>query len=290
MRDSARGCRPACSPRRAAPSGASRAARLSSPSRRQRRFEDLADGLARIERGDRILEDILDHSASARGSRRARSPTSCPPLRIVPRGRPFEPDQHAGQGRLAGARFPDDAQGLAVSDVEGHVLTRLHLGQCGRTGAPPPKVWSRLVISISSGAAHRRPPSLRPRADGCSAPRGSRAIEVERDVALAAVGLRARAARRRRRSPPAGRRPPAAGPRWRRAAAPARRGSGTQAISCACRHAPAIASTCVVVPASTIRPAYITATLSQIAAHDAEIMGDEQDGRPAFLAAGIRAA
>ena len=92
----------------------------------QRFADDRADGHARVERGERVLEDDL-HVAAQRAQRAAgeRRDDRCPRTRSRP-GRLDQPQDAASGGRFAAAGFADEAQRLARGDLEADAVDRVH--------------------------------------------------------------------------------------------------------------------------------------------------------------------
>ena len=94
----------------------------------ERRTDDLADRLARVQRRVGILEDHL-HLAPQRSQLARRQLGDVAPVETDRAGgRVEEPQDQPGGRRLAAAGLPDDAQGLAPADVQGNVLDGVHLG------------------------------------------------------------------------------------------------------------------------------------------------------------------
>ncbi len=93
----------------------------------QRRREDLAHALARVQRRLRVLEDHL-HVAAHGGHPSTRSlgdVLAAEPHRSA--GRRLQPREAADQGRLSAAGLADDPEGLALVQRERHVGDRVHL-------------------------------------------------------------------------------------------------------------------------------------------------------------------
>src|SRR5690606_14643948 len=90
----------------------------------ERRLEDRADGLARVQRRERVLEDHLDRTAKCLRALRSRielaafedDPTG---------GRPIQARDHASGGRLAAARLADEAERLAARNLEADAVDGL---------------------------------------------------------------------------------------------------------------------------------------------------------------------
>src|SRR5258708_34983766 len=120
-------------------------------------LDDLAaDGIERIEAGQRILEDGADPGAAYFAHLLVGQVVDAPS---------FEPDLARGDAagwleqaddgvagqRLAGARFADDAQNLAGGDVERHVVD-------GEQGAAPRRELDAQVLDLekrrSGGCRH----------------------------------------------------------------------------------------------------------------------------------------
>ena len=133
-----------------------RAARLAVPDalHGERQRDDGGERLARIERGIGILEHRLDACAPARGGRCAS--TSSPARRIVPRSAASRPSSILRQRRLAGAGFADDAEHLALGDVEVDVGDGVQRAACAerprltRKLCETPRASSRAVIDHAS--------------------------------------------------------------------------------------------------------------------------------------------
>src|SRR5690606_9441992 len=84
--------------------------------------DDLADLLARIQRGVGILEDHLDvpplgaQRLALEAGEIERAEADVAAVAVE------QADETAADGRLTGAALADQAQGLATPDLEGHVL------------------------------------------------------------------------------------------------------------------------------------------------------------------------
>ncbi|MCY1302372.1 hypothetical protein D9M70_520230 [compost metagenome] len=130
-----------------------RRAQLVNPHRIHQR---LLDRHARVERGERILEDHLGFAAKSRedGARRADQLGSIE----ADRARPWSIELHdrAGNRRLAATGFTDQRQGFARKDIEGDVLHRMH--PAGDVAEQP-----RLQVEARDQVAHRdeRAPGIR---------------------------------------------------------------------------------------------------------------------------------
>ena len=90
----------------------------------ERLGDDLPRGHPGVERGEGVLEDHLDVAAIAMAlPRRHREQVLAAPERLPP-GPGHRADERPGQGRLARAALPDDAEGLARPEVEAHPANR----------------------------------------------------------------------------------------------------------------------------------------------------------------------
>jgi hypothetical protein len=97
----------------------------------ERRQQRGADRMARVERGARVLEDHL-HAATHRPQLTAAEPRDVAALeQHAAAARAQQAKDDAQQGRLPRARFADDAERLARSDLQ------VDLVHCTRLGAAP---------------------------------------------------------------------------------------------------------------------------------------------------------
>ena len=92
----------------------------------QRLADDLHDPLARVERGERVLEHHLHLPAE-----RLELPAACrcdvvAAERDAPAGGIDQAHDRAGQRRLAAARLAHQADGLPLGDVQRHVVHGVH--------------------------------------------------------------------------------------------------------------------------------------------------------------------
>ena len=90
----------------------------------QRLADDVADRHARVERGVRILKDDLHLFAQRTQFRPAQRGDVAAVERDAAGGRVGEPQDARARGRLARARFADQAQRLAATDVEVDAVDR----------------------------------------------------------------------------------------------------------------------------------------------------------------------
>ena len=93
----------------------------------QRRADDLADALARVQRRDRVLEDELDLAAHRLSCLRPRCVMSRPRKRSAPVGGLEQPHDAARQGALAAARLAHHAQRLALVEAQRDVVDGMHV-------------------------------------------------------------------------------------------------------------------------------------------------------------------
>jgi hypothetical protein len=95
----------------------------------QRLADDLADRHARIERGERVLEDHLDLAAQLLQGVRAGLGQVLALEQRPPRGRLLQPQDQPPDGGLAATRFADEPQGLAGLDGEIDIVHGPHDGR-----------------------------------------------------------------------------------------------------------------------------------------------------------------
>ena len=93
----------------------------------QRLAEDVADRHARVERGVGVLEHHL-HAPAQRPDLRTATPARCPGRAKMTRarGRLVDARYHARKRRFAATRLADEADGLALRDVEIDAVDRVH--------------------------------------------------------------------------------------------------------------------------------------------------------------------
>ena len=97
-----------------------------------------ADRHARIERGERVLEDDL-HVAAERAERRGIELRDVAALEPdLAGGRLDQPQDAAAGRRLARAGFADQPERLARRDVEAHIVDRVHHAGRRAPEQPPP--------------------------------------------------------------------------------------------------------------------------------------------------------
>src|SRR5262249_38870696 len=91
---------------------------------RERLADDLADGHARVERGERVLEDDLHLPAiwPERGAGEARDVAALD--HDAPLGRLDQAQDGAADGRLAAAGFADEAERLTLVDRQRDTVDR----------------------------------------------------------------------------------------------------------------------------------------------------------------------
>ena len=140
----------------------------------QRVADDLRDPPARVERGERVLEDHLQLAAARAQVSRAEPDSSSPSKRTEPEVGCYELQHRAAEGRLAAAGLADEAERLAGGDREADAVDRPHPPDLAIDQHPGldrevlDEVGTRavaLVESSSGRCAHRRasgePSSLR---------------------------------------------------------------------------------------------------------------------------------
>ena len=103
----------------------------------ERLADDVADGLPRVQRGVRILEDDLDVATQLahRGTLLGVDVDSVEGQLAA--GRLLQPHQHPAEGRLAAAGLAHDAQGLALVELEGDPVDRLDMADRAPQHARP---------------------------------------------------------------------------------------------------------------------------------------------------------
>jgi hypothetical protein len=102
-----------------------RRAMESGPEFAQRFFDDLCDAHARVERGERILEDDLQmFPHGAQGAPLEREKLYAAKTRCARRRR-HQAQQRPCDRRFAGTRFPHDTERLTALDGETHSIDRL---------------------------------------------------------------------------------------------------------------------------------------------------------------------
>src|SRR6185312_10781892 len=94
---------------------------------KQRRRERVHDGMNRIQRGVRILVDVLDLSAIAPEFFAAQTPDILPTKADHTAGWLAQPDGDFRGGCLAGATLADKTHHLAWGHFEGNVVERAHV-------------------------------------------------------------------------------------------------------------------------------------------------------------------
>ena len=257
----ARSARQARARRPRAPSPRATRARPSHPLHAQRLLHELAHAHARVERLVWILEHHL-HLAPQRAHTAAIEGRALEAQLAA--ARLLEPEQRARQRRLAAAGIADDAEHLVLAPLEVDAVERVHA--CARGGGT---YLER--ARLCERCEHRRAEQSSSQAPTASA--GGR----EEAGRLVFVADRAEphlaASRPRARGDNAGgsgsrmadRRDRAANPGWRAAASARCRPAGMRRAAAGCRGAAARPKTCGG-PLSTILPAYITATRSQVSA------------------------
>ena len=239
-----------------------------SPWTRSRLGDRGADRRRGLSERVRVLVDHLDLAAQRaqlgprrrRARRGRRRPTE-------PASGSYEPDEAARQGRLAAARLADDPERLARRDAESTSSSAVSDGRraAARACRPTERLSAkRLGQPVDARAAARRGRHAAASTNGQAEPCSSRS-RVERHRDLGAGIAAVRAARPERATRRQARRGSAAG----RGSAPAGRSSVTSRR----RHRLEQRRACTgwrgrahdrrAEPASTIRPAYITATASQ---------------------------
>ena len=210
----------------------------------QRLGDRRADRHARIEAGERILEDHLHALAQPRASpSRSSARTSWPSSRTRAGRRLDQAQDRAAGGRLAAAGFADQRQRLAGAQAEGDVLDRVH---AARDASEQAACGCR---SASSGSRPRAP-AARPRVA---------------DVVGAASATSTPVDRRRPGSASAAARPPSSRAAARRRAARAYRDAAGAAKICA-----------VGSPSSTLSPVpHDHDAVGDLGDH-AHVVGDEE--------------
>ena len=121
----------------------------------QRLGDDGADLQARVERGERILEDHL-HLAAHGAQRPLVEGAEVRAVELdLAGGRLDQPQQRARQRRLATARFADDAERLAALHLEAHAIDGAHgaLAAARREmlGEPRPRATTRSWHGVPAG-------------------------------------------------------------------------------------------------------------------------------------------
>ena len=143
---------------------------------RQRFTEDRADGHARIERGERVLEHDLHLAPQGAQVVAAEAQHVLPVKDDLARGRLDQAQDAAAGGGLAAAGFADHSQRLAAIDRERHAVHRMD-APTSRDNRPPRtgKCFLRLVTcsrgSLIEGSLMAPLPDGRP----CDGPARSRA-------------------------------------------------------------------------------------------------------------------
>jgi hypothetical protein len=129
----------------------------------ERRTHDRSDGVPRVQRGVRVLEDHL-HLAAQRTHAGCRQVGDVPAVEVDPTaGRLLEPGEHAPGGRLPAAGLADEAERLAARDGEVDAVDRL---DCADLATPHP-ARDREVLGQPGDFEQRRP-----RRAGVGGPRG----------------------------------------------------------------------------------------------------------------------
>ena len=158
------------------------------PVQLQRRADDLADALARVQRRVRVLEDHL-HLAPQRLHRSRGRPCvmSSPRKRIVPVGRRRQPHDRARQRGLAAARLADEPERLALVEREATRRRPRARAPTSRSTSTPCLIgkWTFEVLDLeqrrvasqarASRLAHGAPASARRARSRPAAPRAARA-------------------------------------------------------------------------------------------------------------------
>ena len=91
--------------------------------------DGLADALARIEAGERILKNHLHALAQLAQGFRIERADILPVKEYAPFARLDQPQDRAAGRRFAAAELADERQRLAGVQREGHVLDRMHAGR-----------------------------------------------------------------------------------------------------------------------------------------------------------------
>ncbi len=195
--------------------------------------DDVADRHARVERGVRVLEDHLDVAADRLQGAAREAGDVLALVADLPAGGALQVDEHPGHRRLAAAGLADDAEGLALVQVEGDPVDRLDRADlAAEDDALGQREVLDQVVDLQDGFARR--------AGGLQAGAGQQVLGGRRLVAgglvvaggagvpLALTGAgpliglhRASPSRSGRRSGGAGRPRRAAARRWCRPAGPA---------------------------------------------------------------------
>ena len=198
---------------------------------------------------------------------------SSPSSRSLPAGRLLEPQEAAGERRLAASGFADDRQRLAApaatSDTPSTACTRASRAQRSATH----RIVLHQVDDAQDGLrrSHRRPSCARKQRTvrpAASVSCGFSCAAARHDLGAARRESCSRAATRAARAPYRGS-PQRSSPPL---AFPARRFQAGRA----CRDAAGRRRSPSRVPSSTLRPAYITTHAVGGLRHDAEVVGDEQ--------------
>src|SRR5690606_27205679 len=95
---------------------------------------------ARVERGERILENHLDRSWTAPARRRDRPPRYL-----------HEAEDSACRRRLAGAAFADDLQRIAGNEIEVHTVDRVHRAGGAREEPARRREANNEIVDLDDG-------------------------------------------------------------------------------------------------------------------------------------------
>ncbi len=125
----------------------------------ERRLQDLADALARVQRRERILEHHL-HIARHLAALVGRQRRDVAPFQAQRAGaRLMQAHQRAAQRRLAAARLADDAQHLAGPDLHAHAVDRAQPRHLAPQQAAPYREIDRQALGLQQRRRHAGPPS-----------------------------------------------------------------------------------------------------------------------------------
>ena len=196
----------------------------------QRLADDRADRHARVERGERVLEDDL-HVAAERVQLLAAECDDVPALEPdLARGRLDQPQDAAAGGRLAAAGFADQAQRLAGGDVEAHAVDGVHAVELAREQAAADREVLDQILDAQQRLGHCAHRLRRARRRPCGPARSrAAAARLRRQIVggeAAARGEAAAGRQARAGSAPRRRSPPGASCGWRRGRCAGSSGSG----------------------------------------------------------------
>ncbi len=123
----------------------------------ERRQQDPADGLARVERGAGVLEHGLHGPAQPLERTASQGPDVLAFDEDAAGGGAEQVQRHAQQGRLARSGLADDAQRLALGDLECHVVDGPRLGAAAPQAAAGEAAHE--PVHDEEGSCHRPAPA-----------------------------------------------------------------------------------------------------------------------------------